>query len=620
MIEWLLGQLPGFRHTTDGLLLLIIFIPSAVSVFAVAMLRDLLLRRRIRYLIVNRGSCSACGYVLLGLPVSEANTVACPECGHISDVDPAMGELAVAADGARTYRSSGHVAAVGFWNPKRVAAVTRLAKWAGLSAVVLAFMLGGAVIWRYVVVEQDASKAAAMLNPAKVFGQHVLSLAPKGVLPGEPNGWAVLMKLGGEIDDHCTDARAAFARTGSEFSQSAYEDFSLLHKPFVFNPGFSEDEPTQRRLSQACKQVTEDAMRRIRATDVIARIDSLAGMGRYEPEISSWNGGPQFSEMFADVRPFRSIDRIMQARLALAIKANELDEAVQIFESALRIANLLRRSGLLVHFFAANSAELGHIDAILPLVERLTDDGLRRVHQALAAADSAPRITDAFDGNRLLIEQELCEIFSDAGAVRWGVASEAANQGSSLTLSQWWKAPSLGRLNANLAAISAMVNVEKGRAAVIPIQRAPSPETGTETSVIRISSGDALTRNCKYLIGSNDRVLLMRDGLRLLVALERYRRAHGTYPITLDQLVPDFITRVAIDPWSGRPLVYRLLSSPEAAGRPFVLYSVGADGIDDGGRSAGANAIGTLYGGAGSAAAAGDFVISDTPEWGRWSK
>ena len=361
-------------------------------------------------------------------------------------------------------------------------------------------------------------------------------------------------------------------------------------------------------------------MRRIRATDVIARIDSLAGMGRYEPEISSWNGGPQFSEMFADVRPFRSIDRIMQARLALAIEANELDEAVQIFESALRIANLLRRSGLLVHYFAANSAELGHIDAILPLVERLTDDGLRRVHQALAAADSALRINDAFDGNRLLIEQELCEIFSDPGAVRWGVASAAAKYGSSLTLSQWWKAPPLGRLDANLASILATVEVAKGRATMIPVQRGPSLVTGSATSAIRGWPGDELMRDCEFLIGFNDRVLLMREGLRMLVALERYRLTHGAYPRTLDQLVPDFITRVAIDPWSGRPLVYRLLSSPGAAGRPFVLYSVGADGIDDGGRSAGANAIGTLYGGTGSAAAAGDFVISETPERGRWSK
>ncbi len=68
-----------------------------------------------------------------------------------------------------------------------------------------------------------------------------------------------------------------------------------------------------------------------------------------------------------------------------------------------------------------------------------------------------------------------------------------------------------------------------------------------------------------------------RDGALVLIALELYRRASGGYPASLDVLVPDRLPAVPIDRFDGKPLKYRLRD-----GRP-VLYSVGLDGVDDGG-------------------------------------
>ena len=62
------------------------------------------------------------------------------------------------------------------------------------------------------------------------------------------------------------------------------------------------------------------------------------------------------------------------------------------------------------------------------------------------------------------------------------------------------------------------------------------------------------------------------------LALERYRRAHGgTAPDSLDALVPAFLPAVLVDPFSGKPLVYK----KEAAG--YLLYSVDVNRVDDGG-------------------------------------
>jgi hypothetical protein len=68
---------------------------------------------------------------------------------------------------------------------------------------------------------------------------------------------------------------------------------------------------------------------------------------------------------------------------------------------------------------------------------------------------------------------------------------------------------------------------------------------------------------------------------RLLIAalaLKRYRPQHGKYPASLNELVPTYLKQIPNDPWDGKPLRYRLKADGD-----FVLYSVGADGKDDGG-------------------------------------
>ncbi len=69
--------------------------------------------------------------------------------------------------------------------------------------------------------------------------------------------------------------------------------------------------------------------------------------------------------------------------------------------------------------------------------------------------------------------------------------------------------------------------------------------------------------------------------LRLLIAdlaIRRYQAEHGQPPPDLESLVPEFMASVPIDPFSGKSVIYR----PSAQGP--VVYSVGTDGKDDGGR------------------------------------
>jgi hypothetical protein len=65
---------------------------------------------------------------------------------------------------------------------------------------------------------------------------------------------------------------------------------------------------------------------------------------------------------------------------------------------------------------------------------------------------------------------------------------------------------------------------------------------------------------------------------RVAFALEAFRDARGAYPAALAELAPDFIVELPEDPFSGAALVYA------RDGERFTLYSVGPDGLDDGGR------------------------------------
>ena len=66
---------------------------------------------------------------------------------------------------------------------------------------------------------------------------------------------------------------------------------------------------------------------------------------------------------------------------------------------------------------------------------------------------------------------------------------------------------------------------------------------------------------------------------KLAFALAEYRARHGSYPAKLADLVPKYVAAVPQDIFSGGALHYTL------QGDGYLLYSVGPNGKDDGGRN-----------------------------------
>jgi len=116
----------------------------------------------------------------------------------------------------------------------------------------------------------------------------------------------------------------------------------------------------------------------------------------------------------------------------------------------------------------------------------------------------------------------------------------------------------------------------------------PTPECLTMTNVLNaafetasnrflILSGLALTS----LRGTVLSGAYMQTHTRLAttaLAVERFRQKQGQLPKNLKELVPRFLHEIPTDPFDGKPIRFRRLAEG------YVVYSVGADGHDDGGR------------------------------------
>jgi hypothetical protein len=77
---------------------------------------------------------------------------------------------------------------------------------------------------------------------------------------------------------------------------------------------------------------------------------------------------------------------------------------------------------------------------------------------------------------------------------------------------------------------------------------------------------------------------LLRARLRATAtacAAMRFKNDTGNWPEKLDALVPQYLAQVPVDPFTGAPLIYILREGG------IVVYSVGQNGVDDGGTGPG---------------------------------
>ena len=78
--------------------------------------------------------------------------------------------------------------------------------------------------------------------------------------------------------------------------------------------------------------------------------------------------------------------------------------------------------------------------------------------------------------------------------------------------------------------------------------------------------------------GRHNRIVAQERLLAAELALRCYLTDKARVPARLEDLVPDYLSKVPQDPFTGQAMIYR----PQ--GTNWLVYSVGEDGVDNGGR------------------------------------
>jgi hypothetical protein len=83
----------------------------------------------------------------------------------------------------------------------------------------------------------------------------------------------------------------------------------------------------------------------------------------------------------------------------------------------------------------------------------------------------------------------------------------------------------------------------------------------------------------RKVYAAQERAEQVARNVQIAFALAAYQKDHGKYPERLTDLAPKYLPQVPDDLFSNRPLMYRRTA------QGYLLYSVGHNGQDDGGKS-----------------------------------
>jgi hypothetical protein len=116
----------------------------------------------------------------------------------------------------------------------------------------------------------------------------------------------------------------------------------------------------------------------------------------------------------------------------------------------------------------------------------------------------------------------------------------------------------------------------------LPMQEQAALEKRFEQDVRELPKNAPITRALLLPVskmgeGFRQKHAFLRSTIAAL-AVERHRRDKKAWPESLDQICPQYLAAVPLDPYDGKPLRYRRVQDG------VVIYSVSRDRVDDGGK------------------------------------
>lgn len=555
-----------------AIMLLGVVVPFAVAMLVAFSVRDALLRRRLRAVINNRGTCAGCGYLLLGMPVNADLKVTCPECGGETEVDASIAELqqvAVAKPGTdgdvRTeFRPSARVTRPST-SPEQRRRRRRLVLTvvAAIALIVLTplVILG----WNELAMRIDA-KQAATLRPGGPGLTKVI-----GALPAPSNdviGWEEFQKVRVLIAE--ADRAVWQTGSGSVGEQPAHPDYSWVGE--VIGEDFRGD----RAAAEESRRIAERMLEEMRRRSVFDLMKQMRTAGDLSPQFSVAPGQPLINILLPELAQCREMARINKARALTALAADDPAEFADAIENVHFLARLCEREPTVISRLVSVA-----IDALGDGVCKRALMTRRAVAWSDAVAQGQrrrlPEIPYSYtlEGERTITVDSACMFYENTSNVRrrqLELTQERMEKGTKIRV---------GRLDEVIAEINRGYDAAVANAVLPPFQRTAGQDAEkSELWVVHTLMPSILKAQRSF-----DQVEADRQGVAVMVALERFRAVRGAYPERLDELLPGFLASIPLDAWAGQPMCYRRIDgATDPAGRGYLLYVRGMDKTDDGGK------------------------------------
>jgi hypothetical protein len=578
----------GGRGDALGTVLIVVcwVVSLLVALSGAYYLRDWLLLRRIRFVLRTRGRCAACGYNLVGLPAEVREgaepRVTCPECGFVTEVDVALSVLTVDEAGRQRLGESRQVP-VGparrggrRWVPGK-----KLWKRAGLFAGLAVLLVGSWVGWDEYSIRQQAKRAAAMV---------VVALPGVRAVPNRPPPRPGAMPASAQLQGALKVLRAAHG--GLNFPAEALN----LPQVVAVSPQHAAYEPVKRRgarrewlSSVVSRQVARAVLDGAEAGGIGPLIDALA-----EAPIDEfgWGSGVPVLPPLNPTDVFRlALHFVGAAELAV-----DRDDPAGFAKAAARAQLVVDAARAQRWFFASTF--------VADAEGRLFAAARRGVSQWGGAvwveAASSVRLGEDRGGLGPELEADFVRQFDRQAAFTFVKPGDARLWGwfgeHRAALAPWGEQRAtglrLGTLEESLAAVRELAKPFGS------VQAASEKVAGTLSATRRPG-----LLAVAWLDRFVDRALLdllrnenERRALVAMLAVERYRERHGVLPTALADAPESGVPPLPVDVLSGVDFGYALRGNdPDFAPRGYALWSVGADGVDNGG------------------------AMTDTEEWSGWT-
>ena len=440
---------------------------------------------------------------------------------------------------------------------------------AAIFLFVLAAILVGAIgtpEWlRYRERVRDSRAAQAARPTAAQFQAAMSDQSLNAPNPGVQSSWAAFAEAQAEYETLAAAVNVQDFKPGEQWNP----DFCAAFRPSPENQLPYDQQVFQREGAAFLKRADDDRL--------CKAMDRLADSAPTIRPDADWPIGKTEESLVRQLGEMKRLARFNEARIDRAVRRNDLSE----FRSALRSSLVMARTLEVAPFLASRHValyihQLVSDQLITLIVEGLPPPFVEEAQRMLREQPISVDLDFTLHSQQLRDFEVICRVFAESDIAR---RQSVINSLFDPRIFKVPRAGSIGTFNENVAGLNKAVE-EQIEAAHLPLKFRTAGGAGSTGTPLT----DALWKPLPTVRDSLIQAATHRESLLVMLALEQYRAKAGGFPADLAALVPKYLAAIPLDPWSEGPLRYRCTdASKDPYHRSYLLYSIGADGHDDGG-------------------------------------